>query len=162
VREVFTDNLLRSLVMKTNTKANLVSTVAATSNLDKLVALKTQVIQFHDGSENEYVRINIARDACYTSKNSVDFKLNQMSDIRAELSDLADSGSDVVNSKIAQKIAMYRRMEDELEQLEFRHKADLAVHLDIVGELWTHKPKRTFKSDGLGVDSELSRILGKK
>ena len=125
-----------------------------------LVDMKLAVINYHKGDHNEYLRTGIARDACYTSFNSMDWKSGQMSDLRAELSDLANAaGSEVVDVKIEKKIALYQNMEAELEELMERHTADCDVYHAVTGERWTRKPKRTFSSKGLGVDTELKRIL---
>lgn len=128
------------------------------TSLNDLIALKLAVINHHKGDSNEYLRSSIARDACYTSFNSRQWKLDQMSDIRAELSELT-SGSEVIDVKIERKLDLYESMEHELAELDERHAADLAVFKEITGETWTRKPKRTHKSDGLGTDDRLARIL---
>lgn len=129
-------------------------------SLAALIELKLAVINHHKGEVNEYLRSQIARDACYTSHNSVQFKSGQMADIRAELMDLAPAkGSEVIDVKVERKVEIYQRMEDELAELVERHNADLAVYSKVTGEKWTPRPKRNHKSDGLAVSDELARIL---
>lgn len=127
-----------------------------------LFDLKLAVINHHKGDHNEYLRISIARDACYTSFNSIEWKSEQMSVTKNELAALAESaGQEVVDINIGKKISLYRKMEAELAELQERHEADKNVYTEVTqGEVWTHKPKRTYKSDGLGDASELKRILG--
>ncbi len=125
-----------------------------------LYDLKIAVVNFHKGNEFEYLRNQIAKDACYTSHNSLMWKQGQMADIKAEIADLAEaSGSEVVDVKLDKKIALYQAMEPELDEMSMRHTADCAVYLEVSGEAWTARPKRTFKSDGLGRDAALAKIL---
>jgi len=129
-----------------------------------LVDLKLTVVNFHKGDHNEYLRIGIARDACFTSFNSIEWKSEQMSVTKNELASLsASAGQEVVDINIGKKISLYRKMESELAELTERHEADLQVYTEVTqGEVWTRKPKRTHKSDGLGDATELKRILANK
>jgi Holliday junction resolvase RusA-like endonuclease len=56
--------------------------------LKKLIALKLEVIQFHTGTENEYIRNSMAHDACYTANNSVKYKEEIISENRGSNSKL--------------------------------------------------------------------------
>jgi len=127
-----------------------------------LFDMKLAVVNFHKGDHNEYLRISIARDACYTSFNSIEWKSEQMSVTKNELASLSENaGQEVIDINIGKKISLYRKMEDELEELQERHAADLEVYTEVTqGEVWTRKPKRTHTSDGLGDAAELQRILG--
>ena len=131
------------------------------NNTPNLYDLKLAVINFHKGDQNEYLRISIARDACYTSFNSIEWKSEQMSKTKNELASLAASaGQEVVDISIGKKISLYRKMEDELAELQERHVADTQVYTEVTqGEVWSAKPKRTYKSDGLADAAELARIL---
>jgi hypothetical protein len=127
-----------------------------------LFDMKLAVVNFHKGEQNEYLRISIARDACYTSFNSIEWKSEQMSVTKNELAALsASAGQEVVDINVGKKISLYRKMEDELAELQERHVADLKVYTEVTqGEVWTRKPKRTYVSEGLGDAAELQRILG--
>jgi len=130
------------------------------TSLSPLAELKMAVITYHKGNEYVYMRSQIARDACYTSHNSLTYKRGQMADIKAEIVGLHEaSGSEVVDVKIERKVMIYQGMEAELEELTERHNADLEVYKAVTGDNWTPRPKRTHKSDGLGIDSTLKRIL---
>lgn len=132
------------------------------TSYNELVAAKIAIINYHKGDEFEYTRQSIARDACYTSFNSIEWKSEQMSKLRNELAILyAEAGQEVVDVNIGRKVTMYQKMEEELAELLERHKADCEAFHAITGETWTRKPKRTHKSDGLGDKAELERILGK-
>lgn len=126
-----------------------------------LVAAKAAIINYHNGDENEYLRTRMAADACFTSHNSMTWKQGQMADVKAELHSwrTENAGSEVVDTKIANKVKLYRSMEQELAELEDRHKADCEVHKTITGEAWKPRPKRTHKSDGLGELQELDALL---
>tara|TARA_R110000824_G_scaffold7895_1_gene36023 strand:+ start:695 stop:1108 length:414 start_codon:yes stop_codon:yes gene_type:complete len=125
-----------------------------------LFNLKVSVIDHHKGDQNEYLRVSIARDACFTSFNSVDWKSDQMSTIKKDLSNMAEAaGSEVIDTRVGQKIFIYRKMEDELMELQERHKTDCDVYTHFTGEVWTRKPKRTGTSDLSGDKAELARIL---
>ena len=48
-----------------------------TENTSQLIELKLKTIQYHSGDNLDYLQKNIARDACYTSHNSVAYKRNK-------------------------------------------------------------------------------------
>ena len=122
-----------------------------------LVSLKLAVIKFHEA--NEYTEGQIARDACFTSHNGMMWKTGQMADVAAEIRGLMpERGSDIVDVKLARLIDRHEAMEVELHVLEERHKADLEVYKTITGETWTPRPKRTHKSDGVGLDDRLAKF----
>lgn len=127
-----------------------------------LVEAKVAIINFHKGDENEYLRISIARDACYTSFNSIEWKSDQMSEIKNEVAAWRRENPDaeVISVKVANKLSLYNKMEDELIELQERHRADCEVYTEITqGEVWTRKPKRTHKSDGLGELAAIDKLL---
>jgi len=130
------------------------------TSLETLIELKLKVIQFHQA--NEYTEAAIARDACYTSFNSIQYKktgVGQMADVAGEIKGLMpERGSEIADVKIARLLDRHERMEEELSILEDRHEADKAVYEQITQEKWTPKPKRTHKSTGLGLDDRLKKF----
>lgn len=122
-----------------------------------LVDLKLAVIKFHNA--NIYTETALARDACFTSHNSIAYKGEQMSDVAAEIKELMpQKGQDVVDSKLDKLLNRYDSMELELYDLNIRHEADLEVYRLITGEVWSARPRRTYKSSGLGIDSRLAKF----
>jgi hypothetical protein len=131
-----------------------------TKNQTSLVELKLAVIKYHNA--NAYTEVSIARDACYTSFNSINFKKTgngQMSDVAAEIKDLLPQrGQEVTDVKLAKLLDRYEGMEQELATLEERHAADCEVYHQISGEKWLNKPKRTHVATGHGLDSRLAKF----
>lgn len=126
-----------------------------------LVELKLAVVYYHAGEENEYLRTAIARDACYTSHNSINYKTEQMSKVRADLASLMEGeGSEVVDINIAKKVEIYNSMDDELNQLTMRHQADLEVFEKITGEQWSYRRKSKVTQNQQGVLEAARAILG--
>jgi hypothetical protein len=129
-------------------------------NANDLVALKIAVIKYHGA--NEYTEKGIARDACYTSFNSLQYKLRgegQMADVAAEIKDLIPQrGQEIADVKLARLLDRYEGMETELAVLQERHNADLAAYKQLTGEEWLNKPRRTHTSTGLGIDDRLKRF----
>ena len=130
----------------------------ATTASTRLAELKLSVVNFHLG---EYTRIGVARDACYTSHNSIQWKLEQMSNLKAEIASLMplDDQSEVVSVKLAKKLDIYRSMEDELAELEYRHNADLEVFKLTSGEDWKRTPRSTGKAQSSSILEEAAKIL---
>lgn len=111
-----------------------------TSQLDALVKLKLDVIKFHDGDDTDYLQKGIARDACYTSFNSLSYKKKQMADAITDYETAVLENRDAPQMRI---LSLIERMEVELEHLELRHKADLAVYIEINdGEVWEPQQKK--------------------
>jgi dynactin complex subunit len=128
-----------------------------------LVSLKKAVIKYHDA--NPYLELAMARDACFTSYNAVDWKNSQMSDVAAEIKDLMPQrGQEITDVKLEKLLSRYESMEIESNTLTERHNADKEVYADIAKEhgltpaIWSHKPKRTYTSDGQGLDSRLAKF----
>jgi len=130
----------------------------ATTATPTLAELKLAVVNFHSG---EYTRIGVARDACYTSHNSIQWKLDQMSNLKAEIASLMplDDQSEVVSVKLAKKLDIYHSMEDELAELEERHNADLEVFKLTSGEDWKRTPRSTGKAQSSSILEEAAKIL---
>jgi len=132
-----------------------------TNATPSLVELKLAVINFHKGDHLEYTRTGIARDACYTSHNSIKWKLEQMSKIKEDIATLAPTEdlSEVVQVQLAKKVDIYQSMEEELAELQERHDADLQVYHMITGEVWSAKPRRTGVADSNSVLEAVKAIL---
>ena len=108
-----------------------------------LIDLKLAVINFHDGDNMEYLQKNIARDACYTSYNSLTYKKKMLADAVTDFETYVLENKDVAAERACEKA---ERIETELDQLVERHEADKAVYLIITdGEEWsvTVKPRNT-------------------
>jgi|TARA_R110000796_G_scaffold57960_3_gene133651 hypothetical protein len=104
------------------------------NNSSTLIELKLAVINYHDGENMNYLQKNIARDACYTSNNSLTYKKKQMADGIADFESAMVEGRDILAERLCQRI---EAMEIEFEELVERHEADKAVYLVISdGEEW--------------------------
>jgi hypothetical protein len=127
---------------------------------NNLVALKLATIKFHNA--NEYLEVAMARDACFTSHNSLTWKktgTGQMADVAAEIKELLPQrGQEITDVKLERLLTRYEQMETELAILEERHNADRAVYKIIAQEEWTARPKRTHTSTGHGIDSRLAKF----
>lgn len=110
--------------------------------LSALISYKLDVVCIHEGEHNAYLRASVARDACFTSNNGIQWKLEQMSNLKAEIATLLEGeGQEVVDVNLAKKVDIFHRMEDELLELQLRHDADLAVYKKETGEDWKSTPK---------------------
>jgi len=113
--------------------------------VSNLAKLKLEVIKYHtnqDGESNtsvvnQYFLESLARDACYTSNNSIDFKKRQISDATTEYDTEAEKGNHIRADRIEQYV---ERMYLELEELQVRHDADCQVYTIITGgHAWMSK-----------------------
>jgi len=107
-----------------------------------LIDLKLSVVNFH-ADLNEQARIGIARDACYTSNNSLEYKQGQVDFVVAELKVLRDqfNGSEVVDVRMGKKAEYLSALMFELSCAEERHEADKAVYKEVSGDTWKASPK---------------------
>lgn len=129
-----------------------------TKKLSKLAQLKLDVINYHlhndestyrnniDGTTeqaqvNERFLVGLARDACYTSHNSITFKKKQIADSLAEY-DIATENKNIYDQeRIGRWIS---RLTPELDELTVRHDADLEVFAKLTGgEQWQAKAQPT-------------------
>lgn len=117
-----------------------------TQNASKLIDLKLAVIKWHDGDNMDYLHKGIARDACYTSYNSLSFKKKQIADSIADFESAIAENRDTLAERLCTRI---EHMEVELEELNERHEADRAVfHIITDGEEWTpNKSTRSVSGD---------------
>jgi len=96
-----------------------------TKTTNELVQLKLQVINYHSGENTDYLQKSIARDACYTSHNSVLYKRKQIADETVEMETAMKEDRELKANSISRKID---RMEGELAHLIDRHQADRDVY----------------------------------
>lgn len=110
-----------------------------TTNTSKLIELKLAVITYHNGENMDYLMKGMARDACYTSFNSLQYKRKQMADTIADFETAVVENKDTMADRLASRLDA---MNIELEHLIERHDADKAVY-EIIndGEEWTHERK---------------------
>ena len=123
--------------------------------MKKLVQLKLDVINTHEGDQNTYLRSSMAGDACYSSDNGINYKKTQMDETKNKLVTLAPAeGVETIDKNLKSLIDIYQRMEMELVELQERHDADLEVYLIIKGDKW--KPYR--KSSLKDIDNTINAI----
>jgi hypothetical protein len=117
-----------------------------TNKASTLIELKMAVIQYHTGDNMDYLQKSIARDACYTSFNSLAYKRKMMADSIADFETAVAEGRDVPAERLCTRI---ENMEVELDALVERHEADKAVYTLVSdGEEWAqNKPTRNVSSD---------------
>lgn len=109
-------------------------------NASKLIELKLAVIQYHSGDNMDYLQRGIARDACYTSYNSLGFKRKQLADTIADFETAVVEQKDTIAERL---VARIENMERELEELTERHECDKAVYeLICDGQQWYPEPKK--------------------
>ena len=117
-----------------------------TNNASTLIELKLAVIQYHSGENMDYLQKGIARDACYTSFNSLAYKRKMMADAIADFETAVTEGRDVPAERLCTRI---ENMEVELDALIERHEADKGAYTIISdGEEWSPtKATRNVSSD---------------
>lgn len=115
-----------------------------------LVTLKMNVVaEFQDFP---YIQKQIARDECYSSNNSMEFKRRQLADRIAEFASAVDEGNDYRASRAADLIDS---MEAELEALQARFDADLQVYAAFHdGEEWVPQSKKPRQQATLSSDKK--------
>tara|TARA_R110000772_G_scaffold263578_1_gene383408 strand:- start:573 stop:1121 length:549 start_codon:yes stop_codon:yes gene_type:complete len=110
------------------------------NNTSTLIELKLAVIKYHEGDNTDYLHTGIARDACYTSYNSLSYKKGLMSNAISDYETMVLEGRDAGQIKI---LNMIEKMEVELGHLEERHDADKSVyHIMTDGEEWSPQAKK--------------------
>jgi|9_EtaG_2_1085328.scaffolds.fasta_scaffold00183_6 hypothetical protein len=126
-----------------------------------LVDLKSAVINYHSGDSLTYLRESIARDACYTSANSVQYKSDQISENRVKLADLRAtySGQEVIHVQMSKLTFVIKEQEKELEELSDRHLADTKVFKKLVGKDWTPNSKSSSSKNKLMELDEIDALL---
>tara|TARA_R110000787_G_scaffold8568_7_gene28975 strand:+ start:148 stop:576 length:429 start_codon:yes stop_codon:yes gene_type:complete len=117
-----------------------------TKKLSTLAQLKLDVINYHNHDMsnpdnktgglvvNDKFLIGLARDACYTSHNSLNFKRKQIADSLAEY-DIAAKEENVYAMERTER--WIERLTPELDELVDRHNADKEVYgVFSGGETW--------------------------
>ncbi len=129
-----------------NTSSKTIATTDAGARAE-LTKLKLAVVNFHPGDANKRLRMNICRDACYTSHNFLVYKNQQMMDLKTEIAALAgETDGEIKSVTLERKIETYGSMQDELTELTLRHEADLAVYEAVWEEKWRPGPTTKGKS----------------
>jgi hypothetical protein len=109
-----------------------------------LVERKLAVLDWFNGLQdvapNERFIESIAKDECYTSKNSLDYKKRMLADRLADYEDAAEQKQHIKMDALQKLID---NVEDELALLETRHEADLSVYEQVTGKSWEPAPKKT-------------------
>jgi len=128
------------------------------SKTPALFDMKLAVIQYHDNGDNQFLMTGIARDACFTSHNSLVYKRKLIADTICEY----DQAVKDDNARAIMRLdKMLMSMDAELEHLIQRHEADLQVLLAVSGEAWTagkKADKRSITESNKRIDAMRSRI----
>ena len=111
---------------------------------------------------NEYFIASQYKDFCYVSKNSYDYKVRKMDEIRAEVKKLYEEavGTEVVDVSLETKTQMYQRMEPELEALEQRLIAFKQLYKAHTGKNYSHTTKSKLVPNSQAVSEAAKRIAG--
>lgn len=120
-----------------------------------LIELKAAVACYHSG---EYNQASKAKDACYTSHNSMMYKSGRAMEVKAEMAALREQvDGEIVSVNLAKKFDIYQGMMDELAELQETHEADLAVYKQLTGEVW--KPHKKSAKQSQAVLDNIDKIL---
>ena len=120
-----------------------------TNTLSTLAKMKLDVINYHaesittnlNGEEITNIKdlVSMARDACYTSHNSVQYAKSNIADALAEYDEaLEDKNQRQIESSERYLAILQSRMQSQSE----RHQADIDVYAQLTGgEVWTPEKK---------------------
>ena len=120
-----------------------------TNTLSKLAKMKLDVINYHaetittdlDNKEitNRKDLVSMARDACYTSNNSIGYVKTSIADALAEYDEAIEENNKRQEESSERYLEMlYCRLETQQE----RHQADIDVYAHLTGgEVWTPTTK---------------------
>lgn len=120
-----------------------------TNIVTNLAKLKLEVIKYHtnqDGESttsvvNQYFLHSLARDACYTSNNSIEFKKKNISEATEDYDTEVEKGNHIGADRVEQRV---ERMYLELDELQVRHDADCQVYTIITdGQAWVSNNSST-------------------
>tara|TARA_X000001388_G_C2232419_1_gene123728 strand:- start:2415 stop:2861 length:447 start_codon:yes stop_codon:yes gene_type:complete len=110
---------------------------------------------------NEYFIESQYRDFCYVSKNSYDYKVRKMDELRAEIKELYPAeGAEVIDVNLESKTQMFQRMEPELEALEQRLTAFKQLYKAHTGKEYSHMTKSKLVPNSQAVSEAARRIAG--
>jgi len=109
-----------------------------------LVERKLAVLDWFQGTQdvipNERFIEGIAKDECYISHNSLNYKKRMLADKLSEYEDAVENNL-LIRADALQKLI--DNIEEEMSLLETRHEADLSVYEQVTGKAWEPAPKRT-------------------
>lgn len=120
-----------------------------TNTLSKLAKMKLAVIKYHadtittdlNGEEITNLKdlVSMAKDACYTSHNSIDYTKKNIADTLAEYDTAVEEKNFHQQESSKRYLAILKsRRETHVD----RHQADLAVYANLTGgEVWKYVPK---------------------
>jgi len=121
-----------------------------------LVERKLAVLDWFQGTQdvipNEQFIESIAKDECYTSHNSLNYKKRMLADRLAQYESIAHGEAMTLAQQVNSSITPIQldrlqkvidSIEEELALLETRHEADLSVYEQVTGKAWEPAPKRT-------------------
>lgn len=118
------------------------------NNVSNLAKLKLEVIKYHTNQNgesnksmvNQYFLESIAKDSCYTSLSSINFKNTQIADAGVEYDTKKKEHNYIACERIDQYV---QRLTLELSELQIRHDADCQVYTVVTGgQAYQYKPKK--------------------
>lgn len=140
-----------------------------------LVKLKLAVLdhatKFVPEGQVDYTIKNAARDDCYVSWNSLQYKRKQVEDQKDAIKLLMpvapedfESASEEdttqrVSIQLSRKAEILKNMLMELEYMQIRYASACAAHLEVTGEQYNPAPASTGSSKGLADMSEIAKLL---
>ena len=132
-----------SLVEDGPRKCNMEYTIMTKKTLT-LVERKLAVLDWFQGTQdvipNEKFIASIAKDQCFSSRNTLNYKKNLLSDKLTEQEEAEVNGQDIKAMALQKLID---NIEEELALLEETHEADLSVYEQVTGTAWEPAPKKT-------------------
>ena len=140
-----------------------------TNTLSTLAKMKLDVINYHaesittnlNGDEITNLKdlVSMARDACYTSHNSVQYAKGNIADALAEYDQaLEDKNQRQIESSERYLAILQSRMQSQSE----RHQADIDVYAHLTGgEVWTPTKKGTSSKKSISKSNiaELRKVV---
>jgi hypothetical protein len=122
-----------------------------------IIAQKMDHIKYFT-NDNEYLLVNIARDACYTANNSVEYKRKQLCDTLAEY----DRHIEEKNVNAVERAERYiARLNEELEVLMCRLEIEMSVYELFTGEKWSPKPvAQNVRKPRVDIDAIRKKAVG--
>lgn len=125
--------------------------------------------------DNDWRKSNKAAGFCYSIKRDIEFKENQLRNLKVEMAalmptkgvdpvtgeytDEADNPSEVIQIQLARKWDLYNLGTIELVDLNEDLDAAKAAYLATTGEAWVAKPKRTGASDVGATMADIAKVL---
>lgn len=140
-----------------------------TNTLSTLAKMKLDVINYHaesistnlNGDEITNLKdlVSMARDACYTSNNSIGYVKTTIADALAEYDEaLEDKNKRQIESSERYLATLKSRLQSQQE----RHQADVDVYAHLTGgEVWTPTKKATSSKKSISKNNlaELRKVV---